>query len=121
MLWALAFGCPLSSRYLPPGLRIWPILVAGVAVACLLQWGLPRATGIKVATPMTRYPSGRPAGRAMIAVSVAALGAEVVLIDHSLLAATIAVAALAVVAEVAAQQAQLRGIRQDLRAGRRAT
>ena len=53
----------------------------------------------------------------MIVVAAAALGTEAFLIRRGLLAAAIAVAALAVVAEVAAQQAQLRGIRQDLRAG----
>jgi hypothetical protein len=120
ILWALAFACPVGSRFLPQGVRIWPILVAGVAVACLLQWGLARATGIAVAIPMSRYPSGRPAGTAMIVVSIAALVTEVFLIDRGLLVAAIVVAALAVVAEVTCQQAQLRGIRQDLRAGRRA-
>jgi hypothetical protein len=117
ILWALAFACPVGSRFLPQGVRIWPILVAGVALACLLQWGLARATGIAVAIPMLRYPSGRPAGMAMVAVSVAALVTEAFLINRGLLAATIVVAALAVVAEVAGQQAQLRGIRRDLRAG----
>jgi hypothetical protein len=118
ILWALAFACPFGSRFLPQGVRIWPILVAGVAVAFLLQWGLARATGIAVAIPMSRYPSGRPAATAMIVVSVAALVTEAFLIDRGLLVAAIVVAALAVAAEVAAQQAQLRGIRQDLRAGR---
>jgi hypothetical protein len=98
ILWALVFAAPFGSRYLPQGVRTWPILLAAVAVACLLQWGLARATGIAVNTRMLRYPSGRPAG---IAIIVAA----------------IVVAALAVAAEVAAQQAHLRGIRQDLRAG----
>jgi hypothetical protein len=118
ILWALAFACPFSSRFLPQGVRIWPILVAGVAVACLLQWGLARATGIAVAIPMSRYPSGRPAATAMLVVSVAALVTETFLIDRGLLVAAIVVAALAIVVEVACQQAQLRGIRQDLRAGR---
>jgi hypothetical protein len=117
ILWALAFTCPVGSRFLPQGVRIWPILVAGVALACLLQWGLARSTGIAVAIPMLRYPSGRPAGIAMIVVSVAALVTEALLIDRGLLVAAIVVAALAVVAEVAGQHAQLRGIRQDLRAG----
>jgi hypothetical protein len=116
-LWALAFACPIGSRYLPHGMRIWPILLAGVAVACLLQWGLSRATGIKLATPMLRYPSGRLAGRAMIVVSVAALGTEAYLIAGGLLVAAIVVAALAVAAQAVGQQALLRGIRQDLRAG----
>jgi hypothetical protein len=117
LLWALAFACPFTSRFLPHGVRIWPILLAAVAVACLLQWGLARATGIVVATGSLRYPSARPAGIAMIVVGGAALVTETFLIDRDLIMAAIAVAALAVVAEVAAQQAALRGIRQDLRGG----
>ena len=53
----------------------------------------------------------------MIVVSFAALVTETFLIRHGLIVAAIVVAALAVVAEVAAQQAALRGIRQDLRGG----
>ena len=117
ILWALIFACPIGSRYLPQGVRIWPILVAGVAVACLLQWGLARATGIAVAIPMSRYPSGRPAATAMLVVSVAALVTEAFLIGRGLLVAAIVVAALAVVAEAVGQQAALRGIRQELRGG----
>ena len=117
MLWALAFACPFTSRYLPQGVRIWPILLAAVAVACLLQWGLARATGMVVVTGSLRYPSARSAGIAMIAVGAAALVTETFLIRRDLIAAAIAVAALAVAAEVTAQQAALRGIRQDLRAG----
>jgi hypothetical protein len=117
ILWALAFACPFTSRFLPQGVRIWPILLAAVAVACLLQWGLARATGIVVATGSLRYPSARPAAIAMIVVGAAALVTETFLIDRDLIVAAIAVAALAVVAEVAAQQAALRGIRQDLRGG----
>lgn len=117
ILWTLVFACPFSSRFLPQGVRIWPILVAGVALACLLQWGLARATGIAVATRTLRDPPGRPVRIAMIVVSLAALVTETFLIDRGLLVAAIVVAALAVVAEVAAQQANLRGIRQDLRAG----
>ncbi len=117
ILWALAFACPFTKRYLPQGVRIWPILLAVVAVACLLQWGLTRATGIAVDTGSLRYPSGRPAVIAMIVVAAAALVTETFLIRRDLLVAAIAVAVLAVAAEVAAQQAALRGIRQDLRAG----
>jgi hypothetical protein len=50
-------------------------------------------------------------------VSFAGLGTEGSLIRHGLLAAAIVVAALAVAAEVALQQAWLRAIRQDLRDG----
>jgi hypothetical protein len=117
ILWALVFACPFSSRFLPQGVRIWPILVAGAALACLLQWGLARATGIAVATRTLRYPAGRPARVTMIVVSFAALVTETFLIRHGLIVAAIVLAALAAVAEVAAQQANLRGIRQDLRTG----
>jgi hypothetical protein len=116
ILWALTFAAPFSSRYLPHGVRTWPILLAVLAVACLLQWGLTRATGIAVATGSLRYPSGRPAEIAKIVVAAAALVIEFFLIRRGLVVAAILVAALAVVAEVAAQQAHLRGIRQDLRA-----
>ena len=53
----------------------------------------------------------------MMVVSLAAIVTEASLIRHGLLAAAIVVAALAVAAEVALQQAALRGIRQDLRDG----
>ena len=108
---------PFSSRFLPQGVRIWPILAAAVAVACLLQWGLARATGIAVSTRMLHYPSTRPAQIAMIVVGAAALVTETVLIRRGLLAAAIVVAALAVAAEVALQQARLREIRRELRDG----
>jgi hypothetical protein len=118
ILWALTFACPFSSRFLPQGVRIWPILVAGVAMACLLGWGLARVTGIKVGFRNLRYPaSGRPTRIAMLVVSLAALVTENFLISRSLLVAATVVAAVAVVAEVAGQQAALQGIRQELRAG----
>jgi hypothetical protein len=53
----------------------------------------------------------------VVVVCLAALGTEHFLIDRGLPAAAIVVATVAVVAEVAAQQAALRGIRQELRAG----
>ena len=87
-------------------------------MACLLQWGLTRATGIKVGFRNLRYPaSGRPVRIAVVVVCLAALTTDHFLIDRGLLLAAIVVAALAVVAEVAAQQAALRGIRQELRGG----
>jgi len=117
IMYALVFAVPFGQRYLSQGFSIWPIFAAALAVACLLQWGLARATGIAVATRTLRYPAGRPARIAMIVVSFVALVTETFLIDRGLPAAAIVVAALAVVAEVAAQQAALRGIRQELRAG----
>jgi hypothetical protein len=57
----------------------------------------------------------------MIVVSFAALVTENFLVSRGLLVTAIVVAALAVVAEVAAQQANLRGIRQELRGGGGAT
>jgi hypothetical protein len=117
ILGALVFAFPFGSRFLPQGVRIWPILAAAVAVAWLLQWGLARATGIVVGTRTLDDPSGRPARIAMIVVSVAAYGTETFLIRRNLLAAAIVVAAVAVVAEVACCRAHLRGIREGLRAG----
>jgi len=117
ILWALTFACPFSWRYLPRGVPTWPILAAALAVACLLQWGLARATGIAVGIQNLRYRPGRPARIAMLVVWLAGSETEVFLIRRGLLVAAIAVAALAVVAEMACQQAALRAIRHDLRAG----
>jgi hypothetical protein len=127
IVWALFFAGPFSSRSFssPRSVSTWLILVPALAVCYLLQWGLTRATGIKAGTRPLRalrdglfyYRPGRPAGIAMLVVSVAALGTEASLIRRELLAAAIVVAALAVAAEVTAQQALLRAIRQDLRAG----
>ncbi len=118
IVWAVVFAGPFSSRYLPRGIPIWPIIVAAVAVACLLGRGLTRATGIKVGFRNLRYPaSGRPARIAVFVVFLAASETEFWLIRRGLLVAGIVVAALGVVAEVALLQAQLRGIRQELRAG----
>jgi hypothetical protein len=115
LLYALIFSFPFGQRYLSLGFSIWPIFAAGLAVFFLLQWGLARATGIVVGTRY--YPSARPAVIAMFVVCLAAILTEHSLIDRGLLVAAIAVAVLAVVAEVAAQQAFLRGIRRDLRGG----
>jgi hypothetical protein len=116
IMYALVFAVPFTSRYL--GLSIWPIFAAALTVACLLQWGMTRVTGIKVGFRNLRYPAaGRPVRIAIVAVSVAAIVTEHFLIDRGLIVAAIAVAALAVVAEVAGSQAALRGIRQELRAG----
>ena len=116
VMYALVFAVPFTSQFL--GVSIWPIFAAASAVACLLQWGMTRATGIKVGFRNLRYPpAGRPVRIAVVVVSIAAIVTEHFLIDRGLPAAAIVVAALAVVAEVALLQAALRGIRQELRAG----
>jgi hypothetical protein len=116
IMYALVFAFPFTSRFL--GVSIWPIFVAASAVAGLLWWGMTRATGIKVGFRNLRYPaSGRPVRIAVVVVCLAAIMTEHFLIDRGLLVAAIVVAALAVVAEVACQQAALRGIRQELRGG----
>jgi hypothetical protein len=116
IMYALVFAVPFTSRFL--GVSIWPIFVAASVVACLLWWGMTRATGIKVGFRNLRYPaSGRPVRIAVVVVSIAAIVSEHFLIDRGLLAAAIVVGALGVVAEVALLQAALRGIRQELRAG----
>jgi threonine/homoserine efflux transporter RhtA len=117
IMWALVFAGPFGSRYLPPTFNTWPILVAGLAVACLLWWGQTRTTGVKMGFRNLSYRPARPAGITMLVVSIAANGTETSLIRRGLLVAAIAVAALAVAAEVAAQQALLRAIRKDLRDG----
>ena len=50
-------------------------------------------------------------------MGAATIVTEFFLIDRGLIVAAIVVAALAVAAEVALQQAHMRGIRQDLRGG----
>ena len=117
-LWAPVFAAPFGSRYLPRGVSPFPLILAiALPVACLLYWGQARATGIKMGFRNLSYRPGRPAGIAMLVVSIAANGTETSLIRRDLLAAAIVVAALAVAAEVALQRAALRGIRQELRAG----
>jgi uncharacterized membrane protein (DUF4010 family) len=121
-MWALVFAAPFGSRYLPRGFSPYPpILVAGLAVAFLLRWGQVRASGMKMGFRNLSYRPARPAGIAMLVVSIAANGTETSLIRRGLLVAAIVVAALAVAAEVAAQQALLRAIRQDMRDGGRAS
>jgi hypothetical protein len=116
IMYALVFAVPFTSRFL--GVSIWPIFVAASAVACLLQRGMTRATGIKVGFRNLRYPaSGRPTRIAVVVVCLAAIATEHFLIDRGLPAAAIVAAALAVAAEVALQQAALQGIRQELRVG----
>jgi hypothetical protein len=127
IVWGLFFAGPFTSRSFssPTAVSTWAILVPAVAVCFLLQWGLVRATGLKVGPGPLRvlqdglfsYRPGRPAGIAIAVVSFAGLGTEAALIRHGLPGAAIAVAALAVAAEVAAQRALLRAIRQDLRGG----
>jgi hypothetical protein len=116
IMYALVFAFPFASRF--PGASIWPIFAAALAVASVLQWGLTRATGIKVGFRNLRYPAaGRPVRIAVVVVCLATLVTEHFLIDRRLPVAAIVVAALAVLAEVAASRAALRGIRQELRGG----
>jgi hypothetical protein len=117
VLYTLAFATPFSQRYLPQRVPIWPILLAALALTCLMQWGLTRVTGINVGFPDLTYRPGRPARIAMLVVSLAAIVTEHFLIDSGLIVAAIAVAILAVVAGVVSVQAALRGIREDLRRG----
>ena len=116
IMYALVFAFPFASRFL--GVGIWPFFAAALVVAVPLQWGWTRATGIKMGFRNLSYPGpGRPARYAVVVVSLGAIVTEHFLIDRGLIVAAIAVAALAVAAEVALQQALLRGIRQELRSG----
>ncbi len=124
IVWALVLASPFSSRYLSQG-GYWAIAAAALAVACLLQLGLERVTGMKVGPRPGRvlrdgvlyYRPGRPALISMLVVSLAGTMTETTLIHHDLLGAAIVVATVAVAAEVALQQARLREIRQQLRDG----
>lgn len=82
-----------------------------------MQWGLARATGIKLPFRNLRYRPGRPVGIAILVVSLAAGETEFLLIRHGLLVAAIVVAAVGVVAEMACLQAALRVTRRELRGG----
>ena len=117
IVWALVFAAPFSSRYLPQGFPTWPVFAAAVVVACLMQWGLTRVTGIKLPFRNLRYRPGRPVGIAILVVFFAASQTEFLLIRRDLIVAAIVVAALAVVAEMACQQAALRVTRRELRGG----
>lgn len=116
ILWAVVFAGPFSSRYLPRGVPTWPILLAFLALVCLMQWGLTRATGIKLPFRNLSHPSpGRPVGIAILVVFLAASETEFLLVSHGLLATAIAVAALGVAAEMGLLQAALRATRRELR------
>jgi hypothetical protein len=116
VMYALVFAFPFASRFL--GASIWPFFVAALVVSVPLQWGWTRATGIKMGFRNLSYPGpGRPARYALVVVCLAAIAAEHFLIERDLIAVAVAVAALAVAAEVSLQQVLLRGIRQELRGG----
>ena len=127
IVWALFFAGPFTSRSFssPASVSTWAIVIPIAAVCFTLQWGMTRATGIKAGPRPLRmlqdglfyYRPGRPAGIAIAVVCFATLWAEASLIRHGLLVAAIAVAVLAVAANVAAMQALLRAVRQDLRDG----
>jgi hypothetical protein len=117
ILWAVVFAGPFSSRYLAQRVPNWPVLVAAVAVACLMQWGLARATGIKLPFRNLRYRPGRPVGIAILVVFFAASETEFLLIRHGLLATAIVVAAVGVAAEMVCLQIALRVTRRELRGG----
>jgi hypothetical protein len=122
--WAVGGTSPYALRYLSR-VDYWAIAVAQVAVFCLLQWGLARATGIKVGPRPLRvlrdglfyYRPGRPALVAILVASLAVGLTTSSLLRHGLLAAAIGVTAVGVVTLVALQDAWLRQIRQALRDG----
>jgi len=114
--YALVFGFPFASRFL--GVSIWLFFAAALLLAVPLQWGWTRATGIWIGFRNLSYPGpGRLARYAVVVVCLGAVAVEHFLIDRNLIVVAIAVAALAVAAEVALQQALLRGIRQELQGG----
>ena len=116
-MWALTFAFPFISR-LFPGALIWPVLLGVLVVACLMQWGLTRTTGIKLSFQNLSSPDpGRPVRISMAVVALAVTVTEHYLINRGLLVVAIVLAVLAVAAEMALHRAQLRVIRQELRGG----
>jgi hypothetical protein len=115
ILWALVFAAPFSSRSLPHAVPTWPFLVAAVAVVCLLQWCLARATGIRLPFRNLRYRPGRPVAIASLVAWFAAAETEFLLIGRGLPVAAIVVAVLGVAVEMALLQAALRVSRRELR------
>jgi hypothetical protein len=122
--WTVGSTDPFSLRYLPR-VDYWAIGAAQLAVWCLLQWGLARATGITVGPRPLHVlrdglfycRPGRPALIAMFVVCLAVGQTEFILIHHGLLVAAIVVAGLTIVLQVFLQLAWLREIRQGLRDG----
>ena len=88
----------------PSPVRSWAFLVAALAVVCLLQWGLARATGIRLPFRNLRYRHG-PSGGFARRGEVRRYSDRAFLIVRGLTVAAIGVAALGVAAEVALQQA----------------
>jgi hypothetical protein len=83
-----------------------------------MQWGLTRATGIRLPFRNLRYPSpGRPVGIAILVVFLAADETEFLLIRRDPIVAALVAAALAVVAEMPLLQAAVRVSRRELRGG----
>jgi hypothetical protein len=118
VLWAVVFAGPFSSRYLSPAFPVWAILVAFLAVVCLMQWGLFRAVGMKLPFRNLSYRRpGRPVGIAILVVWFAASETGQLLLDHGLSVAALVVAALGVAAEMALLEAALRVTRRELRGG----
>ena len=127
IMWALFFTGPLISGSFssPSSVSTWAIAIPVLAVACLAQWGMDRATGMKAGPRPGRmlrdglfyYRPGRPVAIAMFVVVLVGMMTETSLIRHGVLAAAIAVAVFAVAAMAALQWARLRAIRQELRGG----
>jgi hypothetical protein len=116
-LWALIFAGPFSSRYLPHRFPNWPFFIGAAALALLMQWGLTRATGIKLPFRNLRYRPGRPVGIAILVVFFAVSETEFLLIRRDLIVAAIVVGALGVAAQIACLQAAAEVTRRELRGG----
>lgn len=115
LIMAVVCAMPFATRYLDWAAG-WPAMLA-LLVFYALQWALGTTTGVSIGTRTLRYPSGRVAGIAMMVVVVAAIVAETILLGHGLDGEALVAGIFAVAAAVVCQQAHLRGIRRDLRAG----
>lgn len=117
LAWALLVGSPFAAHFLAAG--SWLVVLLGLVLFYLLQWGLDRASGVAVRSNRTldRYPSTRPAAITMLVVGCAGIVAEFLLLDHGQLAVAVAIAVVACVVGPACQLAILRGVRRDLAGG----
>jgi hypothetical protein len=122
--WAVGGTGQFTLQYLPR-IDFWAAGAAQLALFVLLQWGLARASGLRIGPRPLRvlrdglfyYRPGRPALIAMLIVTLAVGQTEFQLIRHGRVADAVVAAVVGLVIQVTLQLAWLRGVRQALRDG----
>lgn len=114
---ALILGTPLATHYVPE------VGSLGILIAMLLLMLLDRLLGTVNGARLSRrslraYPSSRPAGLAMVAITLVATIGEVVLLNTGRPASAGAVLVLATAAMLGCLSWQTSAIRRDIRDGR---